>query len=61
MGPRTAVLGGGDACELRNGGFRRSPYGATKRYTGWGRRMLTAPRGPSVGLHMGPRDSILGE
>eukprot|EP00959_Pyramimonas_sp_CCMP1952_P276487 5779822-Pyramimonas_sp.AAC.1 len=72
MGPRNVVLGGEDACELRNWDLRWSsswghetlswvgetqancataafggaPYGATKR----GKRMRTAPLGPSVEL-----------
>eukprot|EP00959_Pyramimonas_sp_CCMP1952_P258473 5402682-Pyramimonas_sp.AAC.1 len=57
VGPRNAALGEGNACGLRRGDLRWSPYGATKRCTGWGGRMRTAPRGPSVALPMGPRNA----
>eukprot|EP00959_Pyramimonas_sp_CCMP1952_P288176 6026208-Pyramimonas_sp.AAC.1 len=42
------------------GTFGGGPYGATKRCTGLGRRMRTAPLGPSVELPMGPRNGVLG-
>ena len=44
-GATNAVLGGGDACKLRQWGLRWAHYGATKRCPGWGRRMRTAPLG----------------
>eukprot|EP00959_Pyramimonas_sp_CCMP1952_P403398 8452369-Pyramimonas_sp.AAC.1 len=34
LGPRSAVLGEGDACGLRHGSLRWSPYGATAHCTG---------------------------
>eukprot|EP00959_Pyramimonas_sp_CCMP1952_P245591 5133119-Pyramimonas_sp.AAC.1 len=49
-----AVLGGGDACELRHWDVRWT-YGAAKHCIRWGRRMRTAPLGPSLELPMGPR------
>eukprot|EP00959_Pyramimonas_sp_CCMP1952_P038450 804612-Pyramimonas_sp.AAC.1 len=74
LGPRSAVLGGEDACEVRHWDlqwsfvwchetldcvgqthancatktFGGAPSGAAKRCTGRGRRMRTAPLGPSV-------------
>eukprot|EP00959_Pyramimonas_sp_CCMP1952_P355307 7442340-Pyramimonas_sp.AAC.1 len=49
MGPRSVVLGGGDARGTRHWGLRwTSLYGATKRCTGWGRRMWYTPLGPWV-------------
>eukprot|EP00959_Pyramimonas_sp_CCMP1952_P465005 9487569-Pyramimonas_sp.AAC.1 len=40
--------------------FGRAPNGATKRYTGWGERMLAVALGPSVELPMGSRSAVLG-
>eukprot|EP00959_Pyramimonas_sp_CCMP1952_P264875 5538457-Pyramimonas_sp.AAC.1 len=49
MGPRSAVLGWGDAGETRancaTGAFCGAPCGATKRFPGRGRRVRTAPLG----------------
>eukprot|EP00959_Pyramimonas_sp_CCMP1952_P202955 4244587-Pyramimonas_sp.AAC.1 len=45
MGPRSAVLGGADACGRGRWGLR---WRATRRCTGWRGRMRTSPRGPSV-------------
>eukprot|EP00959_Pyramimonas_sp_CCMP1952_P277064 5791761-Pyramimonas_sp.AAC.1 len=36
------------------------PYGATKRCTGWVRRMRPRPLVPSVEFPMGPRNAALG-
>eukprot|EP00959_Pyramimonas_sp_CCMP1952_P279949 5852997-Pyramimonas_sp.AAC.1 len=46
MGPRSAVLGGGDACGHLHWGLTWSSHRATKRRAGWGRRMWTPPLGP---------------
>eukprot|EP00959_Pyramimonas_sp_CCMP1952_P397508 8329422-Pyramimonas_sp.AAC.1 len=54
MGPRNAVLGGGDACGS-TGAFGGAPYGATKRCPGCRWRMRSLPLEPSVELPMGPR------
>eukprot|EP00959_Pyramimonas_sp_CCMP1952_P047721 996189-Pyramimonas_sp.AAC.1 len=62
MGPSKAAL----ACKIEthaNGAteaFGGAPSGATKRSTGWGRRMRTLPLGPSVELPMGPRSALRG-
>eukprot|EP00959_Pyramimonas_sp_CCMP1952_P128659 2690748-Pyramimonas_sp.AAC.1 len=34
-------------------------FGATRRCTGWGRRMRTAPMEPSVAHPLGPRNAVL--
>eukprot|EP00959_Pyramimonas_sp_CCMP1952_P083487 1745291-Pyramimonas_sp.AAC.1 len=37
--------------DCATGTFGAGPHGARKRCTGWGRRMRTAPGGPSVEPH----------
>eukprot|EP00959_Pyramimonas_sp_CCMP1952_P448808 9397792-Pyramimonas_sp.AAC.1 len=59
MVPRSAVLGGGDACELRHWEFGVAPDGATKGWPGWVRLMRTAPLVHSVEPSMGPREAVL--
>eukprot|EP00959_Pyramimonas_sp_CCMP1952_P157313 3289594-Pyramimonas_sp.AAC.1 len=46
MGPRSAVLSRGDACEHRHWAFGGPPNGATKRCTWWEIRMRTPPLRP---------------
>eukprot|EP00959_Pyramimonas_sp_CCMP1952_P026977 566469-Pyramimonas_sp.AAC.1 len=48
MGPRSALLGWGAACEHRHWGHE-APYYVE------GRSMRAVPLGPSVGLPKGPR------
>eukprot|EP00959_Pyramimonas_sp_CCMP1952_P144880 3032752-Pyramimonas_sp.AAC.1 len=60
MGPRNAILGGGDACELRHRDLRWSSLWGHDTFIGRGRRMRTAPVEVSVELPMGPRNAVLG-
>eukprot|EP00959_Pyramimonas_sp_CCMP1952_P188596 3944331-Pyramimonas_sp.AAC.1 len=57
MRPRSAVLGGGDACGAHHWGLR---WTSLRGHTGWGRRMRYTPLGPEVDLPMGPRNAFLG-
>eukprot|EP00959_Pyramimonas_sp_CCMP1952_P094563 1978072-Pyramimonas_sp.AAC.1 len=57
MGPRSAVLGVGDACRLCHWGPQWSSLRATQRCAGRGRRMRAAPRGPSVEPLIGSRSA----
>eukprot|EP00959_Pyramimonas_sp_CCMP1952_P321646 6730600-Pyramimonas_sp.AAC.1 len=53
MRPRSAVLGGGTRethADTATGAFGGAPHGAIVRCTGWGKRMRTLPKGPSVEL-----------
>eukprot|EP00959_Pyramimonas_sp_CCMP1952_P131961 2759097-Pyramimonas_sp.AAC.1 len=47
MGPQHAVLGGELHAECATGTFGGAPYVVTKRCTGQGKHMRTAPVGPS--------------
>eukprot|EP00959_Pyramimonas_sp_CCMP1952_P446804 9355539-Pyramimonas_sp.AAC.1 len=50
VGPRNAVLGGETHADTDTDtrAFGEAPHGATKRCTGWGKRMRTPPPQPSV-------------
>eukprot|EP00959_Pyramimonas_sp_CCMP1952_P420217 8801559-Pyramimonas_sp.AAC.1 len=61
MGPRNAVRGVADACGPPP--FKAlcgAPYGATKRYTGYGGRKCPPPLRPCVELHVGSRNAAVG-
>eukprot|EP00959_Pyramimonas_sp_CCMP1952_P216595 4530287-Pyramimonas_sp.AAC.1 len=60
MGPRNAVLGGGDACGLRHWDLRWSQLcGHATLYWVKGTHAGCVIE-PSVGLPMGPRSAVLG-
>eukprot|EP00959_Pyramimonas_sp_CCMP1952_P219523 4590042-Pyramimonas_sp.AAC.1 len=60
MGQRSVLLDGETHVDTAAGAFGGALHGATKHCTGWGRRIWTPPLGPSVELHMVPRNAVLG-
>ena len=60
MGPRNAVLGGGDACETSQWGLRWSSLRGHETLSWVGETNANCATGPSVELPMGPRDAVLG-